>query len=137
MGRVMVVTSGKGGVGKSTVAAGLGAAFARREKKVLLIDGDAGLRSLDIMLGISQDLVFDTYDVLVGNCEPIKAIYACRDVKGLYLMPAPASVENRVTPELMTRLIKGLSGYYDYVIVDCPGGVGAGFEAAIAAALTY
>lgn len=136
MGCVMVVTSGKGGVGKSTITVGVGAALARRGKKVLLIDGDAGLRSLDIMLGISQELVFDIYDVLVGNCEPIKAIYACNDVRGLYLMPAPQSIENRVTPELMTRLIKGLSGYYDYVIVDCPGGLGGGFKSAIAAAQT-
>ncbi|MBQ6570056.1 MAG: septum site-determining protein MinD [Clostridia bacterium] len=134
MGRVMVITSGKGGVGKSTVTAGLGAALGRRGKKVLLIDGDAGLRNLDILLGVAHELVFDIYDVLVGNCEPIKAIYQCPDEENLYLMPAPQSEENRVTPELMTKLIKGLSDYYDYVLVDCPGGMDSGFKAAIAAA---
>jgi len=117
MGVVTVVTSGKGGVGKSSVTAGVGAALAMSGKKVLLIDGDAGLRSLDIILGITSELVFDIYDVLVGNCEPIKAIYPCKSANGLFVMPAPQYIENRISPKVMTRLIKGLSGYYDYVFV--------------------
>ena len=74
MGAVTVITSGKGGVGKSTMSAGLGCALACRGKRVLLIDGDAGLRSLDSILNIEKNVVFDISDIVSGNCEPIRAI---------------------------------------------------------------
>lgn len=134
MSNVTVITSGKGGAGKSSVTAGIGAALAASGKKVLLIDGDAGLRSLDVILGITSELIFDINDVLVGNCEPIRAIYSCKSAEGLYVLPAPQSIENRIPPKMMTKLISGLSGYYDYVLVDCPAGLGVGFRAACAAA---
>jgi septum site-determining protein MinD len=133
MGAVTVITSGKGGVGKSTVCAGLGQALARRRRRVLLIDGDAGLRSLDRMLALDDRLVFDISDVAAGSCEPIRAIYDC-GMPGLYLMPAPYREENLVPPQLMRQLVPILSRYYDHVLIDCPAGLGAGFESAAAAA---
>ncbi len=137
MGLVTVITSGKGGAGKSTVSVGLGCTLAKNGKRVLLIDGDAGLRSLDAMLGVEQELVFDISDVVNGNCEPIKAIYSCREYTGLdnlFLLPAPAAEKNTVHPDIMKQLVPILSRYYDHVIIDCPAGIGKGFASAVAAA---
>ena len=89
MSKVLVVTSGKGGTGKSTVAASLGAAFAKMNKRVLLIDCDSGMRGLDIMLGVSKSLVFDIADAVSGNCKTEHIIYPCAHTDGLFLIPAP------------------------------------------------
>lgn len=134
MGQVTVVTSGKGGAGKSTVSAGLGVALAREGHKVLLIDGDAGLRSLDLMLGISGTVVYDIADVLAGACAPSHAIYASPLYSGVFVLPAPMQLERLCTPEQMRRLCTGLARWYDDVIVDCPAGVGRGFDTAVAGA---
>jgi septum site-determining protein MinD len=134
MGAVTVITSGKGGVGKSTVSAGLGYSLARRGKRVLLVDGDAGLRSLDRILGVDEQLVFDISDIISGNCEPIRAIYPCGQSAGLFLLPAPSREEKIVSPILMKRLVPILAQYYDHVLIDCPAGIGKGFESAVAAA---
>lgn len=134
MGTVMVVTSGKGGTGKSTVSAGISYALARLGKRILLIDGDAGLRSLDLMLGIGGNTVYDIADVFAGRCEPIKAVYASPVFQNIFVIPAPLSLEQLCTPDEMRRLARGLSKYYDVVIIDCPAGVGRGFETAVAAA---
>lgn len=134
MGAVTVITSGKGGVGKSTISTGLGTALARRGRRVLLIDGDAGLRSLDHMLSVSEQLVFDISDIIAGNCEPIRAIYPCSLEPGLFLLPAPSQEERTVKPSLMRRLVPILSRYYDHVLIDCPAGIGLSFYSAIAAA---
>ena len=128
MGAVTVITSGKGGVGKSTISAGLGTALARRGRRVLLIDGDAGLRSLDHMLSVSEQLVFDISDVIAGNCEPIRAIYPCEQEPGLFLLPAPSQEERTVRPALMRRLVPILARYrlsrrdrFDVLFGDCGG----------------
>lgn len=134
MGIVTVITSGKGGVGKSTVTAGLGAALVRRGRRVLLIDADAGLRSLDYMLGVSCELVYDLSDVVTGNCEPSKAVYPCAGSNGLFLLPAPQNPDDTVSPEIMVQLCRVLSGFYDYILIDCPAGLGRGFQAAVAPA---
>ncbi len=134
MGRIVVVTSGKGGTGKSTVSAGLAYALARQGKRILLIDGDAGLRSLDLMLGVGSNTVYDMADVFAGRCEPIKAVYASPVFQNVFVIPAPISLEQLCTPSDMKRLAKGLAKYYDVVIVDCPAGVGRGFQTAVAAA---
>ena len=134
MGRIVVVTSGKGGTGKSTVSAGIAYALARLGKRILLIDGDAGLRSLDLMLGVGNNTVYDMADVFAGRCEPVKAVYASPVFQNVFVIPAPLSLEQLCTPEQMQRLANGLSKYYDVVIVDCPAGVGRGFETAVAAA---
>lgn len=130
MGQILVVASGKGGVGKSTISCFLGCALARRGRKVLLVDCDAGLRSMDLMLGIGDDMVYDLSDVLLSNCEIVKAIYPVTGAENLFLLPAPLSVKFSYVYEDLNRLLKGLSHYYDYVLLDCPAGVGDGFFAA-------
>ena len=134
MGFSTVITSGKGGAGKSTVSVGLGYAFSRQGSRVLLVDCDAGLRSLDRMLGIEENLVFDISDVVCGRCAPAEAIYPCPGQEGLFLLPAPVSAEALVPVGVMRRLVPMLQQYFDHVILDSPAGVSAGFAAAVCAA---
>lgn len=131
---ISVITSGKGGAGKSTVSGGLGCALAHRGRRVLLVDGDAGLRSLDVMLGIAGQAVYDIADVIAGNCPPSDAVYPSPICSGVFVMPAPVSLERLAQPEDMAKLCRGLAKYYDEVIIDCPAGIGAGFETAVAGA---
>ncbi|MEG1426588.1 MAG: AAA family ATPase [Oscillospiraceae bacterium] len=130
MGAVTVITSGKGGVGKSTTAVGIGRALAKKGRRVLLLDCDAGLRSLDRMTGVEDVLVYDSADVVAGRCAPIEAIYPCKSFPGLFLMPAPARGEDMVRESVMKKLIPLLKQYYDHVLLDSPAGVGRGFAAA-------
>lgn len=134
MGISAVITSGKGGVGKSTVTVGLGRALAQRGRRVLLIDCDAGLRSLDRMTGTEENLVFDISDVVFGRCAPAEAIYPCGESEGLFLLPAPSSGEDLIRPGVMKKLVPLLKEYFDYVLLDSPAGVGIGFRAAACAA---
>lgn len=134
MGTISVITSGKGGAGKSTITAGLGSALARLGHKVLLLDGDAGLRSLDLMLGIGGNAVYDMSDIFAGNCEPIRAIYPSPVCPNVFVIPAPVSLDKMCSPEDMKRLCSGFTRYYEHVLIDCPAGIGRGFECAVAAA---
>ncbi len=134
MGVSVVVTSGKGGVGKSTVALGMGRALAQKGRRVLLVDCDAGLRSLDRMTGAEENLVFDISDVVFGRCAPAEAIYPCGEGEGLFLLPAPSAGENMIRPAVMRKLVPLLKRYYDYVFLDSPAGVGGGFRSAACAA---
>lgn len=134
MGSAIVVTSGKGGVGKSTVSLGLAAQFAAGGERVLLVDCDAGLRSLDRMTGTEEMLVFDISDVVAGRCAPAEAIYSCAAFPGVSLLPAPVNGEELVPDHVMLRLVPMLKRYFDRVILDSPAGVGRGFRAAAAAA---
>ena len=113
MSHIKLVTSGKGGAGKSAVSVYTGAALARHGKRVLLLEMDAGLRGLDIALGVSDRAVFDLSDVLQGRCEPVKAIVECSYLKDLHLMPAPMEHQFSPLERDLRRLCKGLSGYYD------------------------
>ncbi len=134
MGKVTVITSGKGGTGKSTITAGLGAALVRRGCRVLLVDCDTGMRGIDLMLGVSGELVFDISDIVGGNCPPASAIYQCRTIPELYILPAPQNIRDELSPSVMKRLTEVLSGYYDHILIDCPAGIGAGFQTAVAPA---
>ena len=134
MGKVTVITSGKGGTGKSTVTAGLGAALVRRGCRVLLIDCDAGMRGIDLMLGVSGELVFDIADIINGNCPPVSAIYPCRTMPELYILPAPQNVRDEISPSVMKQLTDVLRDHYDHILIDCPAGIGSGFETAAAPA---
>mgnify|MGYP005796765693 FL=1 len=129
MGIATVITSGKGGVGKSTVTVGLGRALAQRGRRVLLVDCDAGLRSLDRMTGVEEQLVFDIADVVFARCAPVEAIYPCGE-EGLFLLPAPSSGEHMIRPGVMKKLVPLLKQYYDHVLLDSPAGVGMGFRSA-------
>lgn len=134
MGAITVITSGKGGVGKSTVTTGLGIALANRGRRVLLIDGDAGLGCLDHMLGVSEQQVFDIADVVSGSVEPVKAVYSCTLSPNLFLLPAPNRQDDVVSPDIMKQLVSVLARYYDHVLIDSPAGVGGGFSSAVASA---
>ena len=128
MGKVTVITSGKGGTGKSTVTAGLGAALVRRGNRVLVIDCDAGMRGIDLMLGVSGELVFDIADIVGGNCPPSSAIYPCKTVPELYILPAPQNVRDKVSPYIMRQLVRVLVKYYDHILIDCPAGIERGLR---------
>ena len=134
MGIATVITSGKGGVGKSTVAVGLGRALAQRGRRVLLVDCDAGLRSLDRMTGTEENLVFDIADVVFARCSPAEAIYPCGGAEGLFLMPAPSLGEDMIRPGVMKKLVPLLKRYFDHVLLDSPAGVGSGFRSAASGA---
>ncbi|MGN0172009.1 MAG: septum site-determining protein MinD [Acutalibacteraceae bacterium] len=131
---IAVVTSGKGGAGKSTVSAGLACALARDGQQVLVIDADAGLRSLDLMLGIGDRSIHDLADIFARRCEPIRAVCPSSVCNGVFVIAAPGTLEEMCTPDEMRYLCRGLSAYYDTVIVDCPAGIGSGFRTAIAGA---
>lgn len=130
MGSVTVITSGKGGVGKSTVAVGLARALAERGRKVLLIDCDSGLRSLDRLTGTDKELVYDVSDVLSGRCAPIKAIYKCEVNENLYMMPAAADADFVLSENSFSKLVSLVRKYFDAVFLDSPAGVGRGFRSA-------
>lgn len=130
MGIATVVVSGKGGVGKSTISVGLATAFAKHKKKVLLVDCDAGLRSLDRMTGIEEKLLYDISDVVRGRCAPIEAIYQSECFPGVDVMPAPSKMEDMVPVSIMKRFVPILKTHYDHVILDCPAGVGENFKSA-------
>lgn len=121
-------------MGKSTVTAGLGLALVKRGRRVLLIDGDAGLGCLDHFLGVAEQQVFDLSDVVSGSVEPAKAVYSCPFAQGLFLLPAPLSQDDVVSPDIMKQLVQVFARYYDHVLIDSPAGVGSGFQSAIASA---
>ena len=134
LAQTILVTSGKGGVGKSTVSVLLGAALAHGGKRVLLLEMDSGLRGMDIMLGVQDETVFDLSDVLTRRCEPIKAMAVCPYQPGLYLLPAP--YDHCFIPDQgdLIRLTRGLAHHFDYLLVDTPAGLGRNFQAAAAVA---
>ena len=121
-------------MGKSTVAVGLGRALAQRGRRVLLVDCDAGLRSLDRMTGTEENLVFDIADVVFARCSPAEAIYPCGGAEGLFLMPAPSVGEEMIRPGVMKKLVPLLKRYFDHVLLDSPAGVGSGFRSAASGA---
>ena len=135
MNHVIVVTSGKGGVGKTTTTANLGVGLAQRGKSVVLIDTDIGLRNLDVVLGLENRIVYDLVDVVEGTCRLKQALIKDKRYEGLYLLPA-AQTKNKmaVSPEQMKELVAQISVDYDYVLIDCPAGIERGFSNAIAGA---
>ena len=135
MGEVIVVTSGKGGVGKTTTSANVGTGLAEMGKKVVLIDADIGLRNLDVVMGLENRIVYNLVDVIEGNCRLKQALIRDKRHAGLYLMPAAQSRDkNCVTPGQMKKLIENLKSQFDYIIIDCPAGIEQGFQNAIAGA---
>lgn len=135
MGEVIVITSGKGGVGKTTTTANLGTGFALSGKKVVLIDADIGLRNLDVVMGLENRIVYDLVDVTEGNCRLKQALIRDKRYETLYLLPAAQTRDKTaVSPEQMRQLSEELSQEFDYVIIDCPAGIEQGFKNAIAGA---
>lgn len=135
MGRAIVITSGKGGVGKTTTAANLGAALARQEKSVVLIDADIGLRNLDVVMGLENRIVYHLVDVAQGKCPPHKALIKDRRIENLYLLPASQTDDkDALNPDAMRALVSELKADHDFVLIDCPAGIEQGFRNAIAGA---
>jgi septum site-determining protein MinD len=134
-GRRIVITSGKGGVGKTTTTANVGAALAKRGRKVVLVDTDIGLRNLDLVLGVEKRIVFDLVEVVEGRCQLRQALIRDKRFESLSMLPAAQTREKEaVSEEQMTRVIDELAESADYVIIDCPAGIEHGFRAAIAGA---
>lgn len=135
MGEVIVITSGKGGVGKTTSSANIGTGLAKLDKSVLMIDTDIGLRNLDVVMGLENRIVYNLVDVIEGECRLKQALIKDRHYPNLQLLPsAQTKDKSAVRPEQMIKLINGLKKNFDYIILDCPAGIEQGFQNAIAAA---
>jgi len=135
MGEVIVITSGKGGVGKTTTTANVGAGLVKLGNKVCVIDADIGLRNLDVVLGLENRIVYDIVDVVTKNCRIKQALIKDKRFDGLYLLPAAQTKDkDAVTPDQMVELVNELKQLHDYVIIDCPAGIEQGFKNAIAGA---
>lgn len=135
MGQVFVVTSGKGGVGKTTTTANIGTGLAAAGYKVALLDTDIGLRNLDVVLGLENRIVFDVVDVVNGNCRLRQALIKDKRFEGLHLLPAAQTKDKTaVKPDQMLNLCAELKKEFDYIIIDCPAGIEQGFRNAIAGA---
>ena len=135
MGEVIVITSGKGGVGKTTTTANLGSALAMREKKVVLLDTDIGLRNLDVVMGLENRIVYDIVDVIEGKCKLRQALIKDKRFTDLFLLPAAQTRDkDAINEDEMIRLTQRLKEEFDYIIVDCPAGIEQGFKNAIAGA---
>lgn len=136
MSEVIVITSGKGGVGKTTTTANLGCGLAVLEKKVALVDADIGLRNLDVVMGLENRIVYDLVDVVEGNCRLKQALIKDKRYPNLFLLPAAQTRDkDAVTPEQMQKLCENLKAEeFDYILIDCPAGIEQGFKNAIAGA---
>ena len=135
MSEVIVVTSGKGGVGKTTTVANIGTGLAQLDKKVVLVDTDIGLRNLDVVLGLENRIVYNLVDVIEGNCRMKQALIRDKRYQNLFLLPsAQTRDKSSVSPEQMKKLCEELKPDFDFIILDCPAGIEQGFKNAIAGA---
>lgn len=135
MGESIVITSGKGGVGKTTTTANIGTALALLGKKVVLVDTDIGLRNLDVVLGLENRIIYDLVDVVEQRCRLEQAIIKDKRFDELYVLPAAQTKDkDSVNPGQLAKIITELKQTYDYVIIDCPAGIEQGFRNAIAGA---
>ena len=135
MSEIIVITSGKGGVGKTTTSANVGTGLAILGKKVVLIDTDIGLRNLDVVMGLENRIVYNLVDVVEGNCRMKQALIKDKRYPNLFLLPsAQTRDKTSVNPGQMVKLVDDLREEFDYVLLDCPAGIEQGFQNAIAGA---
>lgn len=135
MGEVIVITSGKGGVGKTTTTANLGSALAMQGKKVVLVDTDIGLRNLDVVMGLENRIVYDIVDVVEEKCKLRQALIKDKRFNELFLLPAAQTRDkSAINEEQMRDLTTKLKEEFDYILIDCPAGIEQGFKNAIAGA---
>ncbi len=135
MGEAIVITSGKGGVGKTTTSANIGTALALLGKKVTMVDTDIGLRNLDVVMGLENRIIYNLVDVIEGKCRLNQALIKDKRFEELYLLPAAQTKDkDDVTPERMKEIIDELKAQNDFVIIDCPAGIEQGFRNAVAGA---
>lgn len=135
LGTAIVVTSGKGGVGKTTTSANIGTGLAKSGKSVVVLDADIGLRNLDVVMGLENRIVYDIVDVVEKNCRLKQALIRDKRHDKLYLLPAAQTKDkNAVSPEQMLELTNELKKDFDFVIIDSPAGIEQGFQNSIAGA---
>lgn len=135
VGEAIVITSGKGGVGKTTTSANIGTALSLLGDSVCLVDTDIGLRNLDVVMGLENRIIYDLVDVVEGRCKLRQALIKDKRFDSLSLLPAAQTKDkSAVTPEQMKQLITELKTDYDYVIIDCPAGIEQGYKNAVAGA---
>ena len=135
MSEVIVITSGKGGVGKTTTSANIGCGLALAGKKTVLVDSDIGLRNLDVVMGLENRIVYHLVDIIEGNCRIKQALIRDKRYPNLFLLPsAQTRDKTSVSPEQMKKLIEQLRDDFDYILIDCPAGIERGFYNAIAGA---
>lgn len=134
-GKTIVITSGKGGVGKTTTCANIGTGLSIRGKKVVMIDADIGLRNLDVVMGLENRIVFDLIDAVEKKCKIRQALIKDKRFDNLYLLPAAQTKDKEaIQPEQMVALCNELKLDFDYILIDCPAGIEQGFKNAIAGA---
>ena len=132
MGEVIVITSGKGGVGKSTTTASLGVGLAMRGKKVALIDTDTGLRNLDILLGLERRIVYTLVDVAQKRVNYGQALVRHKKYSNLFLLPtSQVADKTAIEPEQMKQLVDTMRNEFDFILIDCPAGIEQGFQTAV------
>ncbi|WP_010270848.1 septum site-determining protein MinD [Paenibacillus senegalensis] len=135
MGEAIVITSGKGGVGKTTTSANLGTALALQGKKVCMVDTDIGLRNLDVVMGLENRIVYDLVDVAHGRCRLNQALIKDKRFEDLHLLPAAQTKDkDAVTPDTIRNIVLELKKEFEFVIIDCPAGIEQGFKNAVAGA---
>lgn len=135
MSRIIVITSGKGGVGKTTCTANLGMAIAQRGHKIAVVDADFGLRNLDLLLGLENRIVYTAVEVLAGDCRLEQALVKDKRQPNLALLPAAQNrSKDAVTPDQMKQLVETLAESFDYILIDSPAGIEQGFQNATVAA---
>ena len=134
-GRVIVITSGKGGVGKTTTSANIGSALAKMGHSVVIIDTDIGLRNLDLLLGLENRIVYTIVDVVEERCKLKKALVKDKKSPNLYMLAAAQTRDkSSVTAEQLKKITEKLKKDFDFILVDCPAGIEHGFKTAIAGA---
>lgn len=135
MGEAIVVTSGKGGVGKTTTSANIATALAQLDKKVCMVDTDIGLRNLDVVMGLENRIIYDLIDVVTERCRLPQALIKDKRFSELYLLPAAQTTDKHAAePHEIRKIIEDLKKDFDYVIIDCPAGIEHGFKNAVAGA---
>ena len=133
--RKLVVTSGKGGVGKTSIVANLGLQLCKGGNRVVLVDCDFGLNNLDVVSGVEDKIVFDIVDVLNGRCRPKQALVESELGKNLFVMPcAHALIKNDISGQNLKLALESIENLFDYMIFDCPAGIDLGFHRAVSCA---
>ncbi len=134
-GRVITITSGKGGVGKTTTTANVGVGLARYRQRVVCLDSDVGLRNLDLAFGMENRIMYDIMDVIEGRTHPRQALIRDKRLPQMYLLPAPQTRDkSAISPAQMVSLCEELRQEFDFVLIDCPAGIEHGFRNAVAPA---
>lgn len=133
--KVFVVTSGKGGVGKTTFTANLGCTLAKMGERVCLIDADIGLKNLDVVLGLENRIIYTSFDVVNGTVSAKEALVKHKQLKNLYLLAASqVATKEMMSPEDMKRIVQELYDDFDYILIDSPAGIERGFRNSVAPA---